>query len=130
MGAQPDACQTATAAQPNQSVNPGNGIIYNICPAGWRLPTGGANGEWKMLNDAVNGGLTNTNAGLRMNSLLMHNGVVFGNGFSGQGTLGYYWSSTVQSSTSSYAVNHDNGWVNIASAMDARSGFAVRCVAD
>ena len=100
----------------------------NICPAGWRLPTGEpTTGEFTALNTAINGGLTNTDAGLRTNGLFQRSGY-WSTGFSNQGSYGYYWSSSQNSSTyARYLVFYST---NVGPASDSKSyGFAVRCIA-
>ena len=129
MNGQAAACQTGAATQPNQSINDGTNI-YNICPKGWRLPTGEATtGEFTLLNNLINGGLTNTDTGLLAVSSFMRGGS-FGNGsFSVVGTWGYYWSSTVN--TAAAARNFGIGAATVlpASSNNKGLGLAIRCVA-
>jgi hypothetical protein len=62
MNGQAEACQSSTASQPNQQTNGGTSATqYNVCPAGWRLPTGEATtGEFTLLNNAINSGSTSS----------------------------------------------------------------------
>ena len=101
----------------------------NICPAGWRLPTGEpTTGEFTALNTAINGALTNTDAGLRTNGLLQRSGY-WNNGFSNQGNNGYYWSSSQYSSGSAHNLYFSSTLVYPAYIFTKGYGFAVRCVA-
>lgn len=45
---------TATAENGNYDMASGN-VAGDICPAGWRLPTGGGSGEYVSLTNAVSG---------------------------------------------------------------------------
>jgi len=121
MGNQPAACQTSEATQPDQSVN--------ICPAGWRLPTGGVGGEFTLLNNAINGGSTTSASGLLTGSLFMNAGFFDNGAFSFQGGYGAYWSSTVISASNASRLlfggsNNPNGTGG------KGSGSSVRCVND
>ena len=122
MGAQTttSACANATTPAPSTTIS--------ICPANWRLPIGNG-GEFTLLNNAVNSGLTNTDAGLRSEWLAQRSGG-WNYGFLDQGSYGYYWSSTQHSAAGAYLLNFDstsvypaNGYAN------KSSGYAVRCVA-
>ena len=101
----------------------------NICPAGWRLPTGEpTTGEFTALNTAINGGLTNTDAGLLANGLFQRSGL-WSNGFSYQGSYGGYWSSSQNSSTSARNLYFSSIGVYPAGSNGKSYGFAVRCIA-
>ena len=123
MGAQSttSACADATTPAPNTSIS--------VCPAGWRLPTGEATtGEFTQLNNAINSGLTNSDAGLRSNWLAQLGGVWNG-GFGGQGSSGYYWSASQASATSARSLNFVSSSVNPAGSSGKVSGRSVRCLA-
>jgi uncharacterized protein (TIGR02145 family) len=129
MGRQAAACQNSAATQPDQSVNPGDGTIYNVCPAGWRLPTGNTGGEFTALNDAINGGSSTSPSGLLTNGLVMLNGFANNGAPNDQGNYGTFWSSTVADKL--------NVWFFDFSPTSSRPvvpnykyfGFGVRCVA-
>ncbi len=113
------ACLSAATPAPNPNVT--------VCPAGWRLPTGGSGGEFTALNSAVNSGATNTDAGLRSNWLAQRGGY-WENGFSGHGDYGFYWSST-QNSAYAYDMYFDSSFVGLTTYGDKSASSAVRCVA-
>ena len=50
------ACAYSSTPVPNPNLN--------ICPSGWRLPTGSSGGDFQILNTNINDGRTNTDAGL------------------------------------------------------------------
>lgn len=120
-GQSTSACANATTPSPN--------TMTSICPSGWRLPTGGSGGEFAGLNTAVNGGVTNSDEGLRAN-WLMQRGGSWSDGLMFQGTFGYYWSSSQQSATDARSAYFVATHVNTTSSnMGKFNGLAVRCIA-
>lgn len=115
------ACANATTPAVNPSIS--------ICPAGWRLPTGVVGGDMQQLNTAVNGGLTNTDAGLISTWLGQRGGSWGGLGFTNQGSNGYYWTSSTHSAPYALRVRFDSGYVSGGDGDDKYRGFAVRCIA-
>ena len=114
------ACANATTPAPNTTIS--------ICPAGWRLPTQSPTNDFTLLNNAVNGGLTNTEAGLRSEWLAQRSGYWYG-AFVNQSSYGYYWSSTQSSAASGRNLSFSSSSVNPSSSNAKYLGFAVRCVA-
>ena len=116
------ACANATTPAPVPTIN--------ICPAGWRLPTGEpTTGEFTALNTVLNDGKTNTDAGLLTNGLFQRSGYWY-NGFSNQGSYGYYWSSSQYSSTNARYLTFRSTNVYPANYNGKDYGFAVRCIAE
>jgi uncharacterized protein (TIGR02145 family) len=127
----PGACQTAVAVQPSQNTS--------ICPAGWRLPTGGSGGEFELLNNEVNEGWTNIDnvggdwqwgdpidIGLLRNWLGMRTGQwEAGVGFFS--TDGNYWSSNIADSTTAQILTFNPHGVGL-SPMTRTMGAPMRCV--
>ena len=123
MGAQTgtDACSSTDTTDVNTSIS--------ICPAGWRLPTGGSSGgEFTALNTAINSGSTSTDKGLRENWFAQRSGNRV-NGFYYQGSYGYYWSSSQGSATGAYGLVFGSSYVYPANYSNKIYGLAVRCVA-
>ena len=114
------ACANAETPAPDPTAN--------ICPAGWRLPTVSPTNEFTPLNTAINGGLTNTDAGLLENGLFQRSGYWYG-GFNSQGSSGNYWSSSQYSSTYARYLGFNSTNVYPATNGDKYYGFPVRCVA-
>ncbi len=114
------ACNSTTTPAPNLGVT--------ICPSGWRLPTGGSGGEFASLNSAVNGGATNTDAGLLSNWYAQRSGAYIV-GFTGVGTTGNYWSSSMINGTGanriSFSATNSTPVTNYVTYV----GIAVRCLA-
>ena len=114
------ACSDSSSTAVNTSVS--------ICPAGWRLPTGGSSGELKALNTAINSGSTSSPSGLLTTWLAQYGGYWNG-GFGNQGSSGYYWSSTQSSSAYAYSLNFSSSGVGPSGNGDEDYGRSVRCVA-
>jgi uncharacterized protein (TIGR02145 family) len=117
------ACANATTPTPIPTTN--------ICPAGWRLPTGEpTTGEFAALNTAINDGKTNTDAGLIASPGLFQRSGYWYNGFYSHGSNGYYWSSSQYSATSAHRLYFGSTGVYPASYLNKYYGFAVRCIAE
>ena len=106
----------------------------DICPAGWRLPTGGSNSELTAINTAANAGSTTTSAGLR----------TFPNNFAFAGMVnqdagnvsdrswyGNYWSSSAASGGAyGIRISDGSGGTNPTDIPWKYTGHSVRCIAD
>lgn len=118
-------------------------VAGDICPRGWRIPTGGASGDYAALNNAVNGGNLTNNQGLRKYPVnIIYSGDINGNllKVEGHGTFARLWTATAVDTLNAYrfGANSNNG-ANGANgtttpAGDGNyynkwSGFPVRCVA-
>ncbi len=108
------------------AINPAPDAQRSVCPAGWRVPTGNG-GEFGALNTAVNGGLMNTDAGLRTEWLGQRGGY-WNSGFTSTGTYGYYWTSTHNGGGLPYGFSFRGISIN-PTLLSKTQGFAVRCVA-
>ncbi|MBQ2659532.1 hypothetical protein IJF85_00960 [Candidatus Saccharibacteria bacterium] len=110
--------------------NYNNNASYDLCPAGWRLPTGNTDGEFatlyanasyntnaKMRASVANGGAAFALAGRFINSTP-----------ESQGKDGYYWSSTRNSNYSMYYLSLFTSSVS-PSGYNVRSyGYSIRCI--
>jgi len=122
MNSQPPACQITAATPADPSIN--------ICPLGWRLPTGEpTTGEFTLLNNTVNGGLTTSPSGLLTSSLFMFGGWFGSGSFSDVGVGGTYWSSTVNTATNARSIYFSAIAGDPTSSAGKGTGLAVRCVA-
>lgn len=122
------ACSSSSSTQPNQNINGGTTATqYNVCPANWRLPTGN-NNEMLAVANAL-GWTSGAPTPLLTNGLFMYSGLWNSGAFSYQGSSGYYWSSTISNTTSSYYLGFDTSYVYPAGNYSKRVGYAVRCVA-
>jgi uncharacterized protein (TIGR02145 family) len=107
----------------------------SICPANFRLPTGGDTGEFAYLN-AYMAGVTPPSTSdsyyANWHPAGSWQGVFSGywlNGLNYQSSNGYFWSSTVNSSSYPYRMVFYPSSVSPASYNSKSYGFAVRCVA-
>lgn len=100
-----------------------------ICPAGWRLPTGGPGGEYEALNAIVNNGATDTDQGFRENFLAVYAGEYTSEFSWHMGSMSYYWSSSAAGAEGVTAWSvyfHANAVQTYPSGKS--HGHAVRCV--
>ncbi len=114
------ACSNTTTPAPDVSIN--------ICPAGWRLPTGGDVSEFATLNNVINGGSATSPAGLLANGLFQRGGYWLEGDFVGQGVSGRYWSSTQIGGSSAYVFFFHN-LVTPSNSGNQSNARAVRCIA-
>ena len=123
---------TVSAGEGGTNKNSGD-VEHSICPKGWRLPTGGATGEYHALSGYYNNSLY---------SMMDPDGPNFTyTGYINRGSIysqtkeGRYWTSTVKSPMDMYSYsdgyylyfNNKNVYTDYA--YDKTYGFAVRCVA-
>ena len=118
---------------------------YDICPKGWRLPTGGSSGEFQTLYNKGNakvgtwskdsttagywlGGAANaTGAGLFLAAGYIY--LSFGS-LTNTGTQGLYWSRTISTDSNIYGLNLTSTNLWPAYSFDDRAyGRTVRCIA-
>ena len=100
-------------------------ITSDICPYGWRLPTGGSSGEFQALYTAYSSNDTNFQTALSTPL----SGFFMDGMARSQGSIGCFWSSTWNYSTLMYRL-YVNYMPSVSpSANDARYvGYPVRCV--
>lgn len=95
----------------------------DICPKGWRLPTGGASGEFQALRNQY------SSAGEYALALRTPLSGYFGDGSANyQGSYGYFWSSTFYTATNMYDLNVNTTGVAPQNGNYRFGGFSVRCV--
>ena len=111
------------------TTNPNCGTnCRGICPAGWHLP---AQSEFVALNNAVNGGSTSSDAGLKNSSTFngVYGGYSANNGsLNYQGSYAYYWSSTYYSTDYAYNLSFYSTNVNPSISNFKNNGSSVRCL--
>ena len=130
----------ATAGKNRTNLTTGE-APYDICPKGWRLPTGSATGEFAMLNAKMNNPdattpSSSTGTGYYQNGQPTG---LFKGAFSGfwsssflyQGTSGYLWSRSAypSSASSAFGASFNASYVNPGTGGSNRYyGFGVRCL--
>ncbi len=98
---------------------------YDICPSGWRMPTGGSSGKYQALYTAYSSDATNFRNALSTPL----SGYYDGSSAYDQGSGGYFWSSTYYYSGSMYVLYVTSSDVYPRGIGNRSNGFSVRCVA-
>ena len=115
----------------------------SICPSGWKLPTGGATGDYQGLCDAING--SSCGSGITMtdtdpSSVQYKLSLVYGGNYGGssfhtatrQGVNGYYWTTnktTNAERVASFYITQSNGAIGTQSSLSRWGANSIRCVA-
>lgn len=113
----------ATAGWGTDTVTSGNSP-KDICPKGWRLPTGGNSGEFRVLYDNYG-----SVSALKTSLDLSFKGYMSNSSTQNNYTSGHYWSSTVNSANDAYNLYIDNSSVNPAGYGAKFDGYNIRCIA-
>ena len=97
---------------------------YDLCPAGWRMPTGGSSGEYRALYTAYSSDATSFRNAL---STPLSGYFDDGSAYS-QGSTGYFWSSTYNDGNSMYYLFFDSSAVYPTGSDYRNSGNSLRCL--
>ena len=117
---------TATAGTGTRSLSAeGQNTTVSICPKGWRLPTGGDDGEFKALYDNYNSSsiLRSNPVNLTLSGEIVIDSRIY------QGLYGEYWSSTVVSGDSAYGLWLGTMGVTPTFSSTKFNELSVRCIA-
>ena len=99
---------------------------YDICPAGWRMPTGGYGGEYETLYNAYGAELEPF--GMAFHLTLSGRFYDYGAGYIDEN--GYFWSSSYRDGARMrYLLVSRNDGVAATSGFNRDRGYSVRCVA-
>ena len=116
-------------------------VKNDICPAGWRMPTGGTisstgttagGGEYQVLYDAypaISGGDKQYTRFRRAFRLPLSGSFYYGSP-SNQGSNAFVWSSTFSSNYSIYGLEVDSSSIRPQRDLANFNGLSVRCIAD
>lgn len=119
---------TASAGNGTFAMSSGN-VAGDICPAGWRLPTGSTNGELVALNSLANGGSTTSDAGLvKFPDNFIYSGDFNYDTPGGRGSYGRYWSATPNGTTKAYRLGIIASGATPNGSWNKWDAFAVRCI--
>ena len=99
----------------------------DICPANWRMPTGGNTGEYYALAQKYGNTATETNS-LQYNLSTPLSGYYTGSSASLQGSSGVWWSSTYFNSYYMYSLNVGPTYVYPDVSNYRFSGLSMRCL--
>ena len=100
-------------------------VTEDICPKGWRLPSGGPGGEFIALYSAYGSNYNNFRTSFR----LPLSGDYYPAQVHYQGSYGYWWSSTSYNGNSMYNLAVGASSIYPQDANARLYGFSVRCVA-
>ena len=119
---------TASAGNGDFAMESGS-VSGDICPVGWRLPTGGNGGEFSALNTVVNGGITTADAALRnFPNNFIYSGDYNKTTYGGRSTYGRYWSATAASTANAFRFGLSASEVTPVKSYNKWDAFAVRCI--
>ena len=96
----------------------------DVCPYGWRMPTGGSSGEYKDLYTAYSSNATNFKKALSTPL----SGYFYESSAYSQGSGGYFWSSNRNDNTYTYLLIVASSSVYPSNFNDRSAGYAVRCL--
>ncbi len=99
----------------------------DICPANWRMPTGGDTGEYSTLAQKYTNTVTETNS-LKYNLSTPLSGSYYGSSAYSQGSYGYWWSSTYSYSGKMYHLYVTPTNVSPGVYHDRSYGLSMRCL--
>ena len=100
----------------------------DICPAGWRMPTGGTTGEWGALNSLINNRTASDFASIQARLSLPLSDYFLSGSAMGQGSNGYWWSSTRYSGISMYYFGAYATGTHATDYGGRYDGYSVRCL--
>lgn len=119
---------TASAGNGDYSMTSGN-VVGDICPAGWRLPTGGTGGEFATLNSLANGGNTISSAGLvKFPDNFIYSGDYNNTKPGGHNVYGRFWSATPDGTNNAFRLGVKDGEVTPIKSYGKWDAFAIRCI--
>ena len=127
----------ATAGSGTYSTAANVNVNSSICPKGWKLPTGGASGQFAGLDVAYGGNGSDRSDATQRDKFMAaplnfnYTGYVSGGSVVNHPSdYAHYWSCTANSETYAYGLRFDsNGNFNPQHGNRKWFGFAVRCVA-
>ncbi len=97
---------------------------YDLCPAGWRMPTGNSSGEYGALYTAYSSDATSFRNAL---STPLSGNFNIGSAFD-QGSSGRFWSSTYNSGNNMYNLRVNSSDVYPPGRSNRLSGYSLRCL--
>ena len=121
---------TATAGNGTYGMASGS-VSGDLCPSGWRLPTGGEGGDGDKLNQAINSGKTNNDTNFRKYpNNFIYSGDYNRNMSGGRGTYARYWTATASSNNNAYRLGLASGTVTFkTNNYNKWTAFPIRCIA-
>lgn len=119
---------TASAGNGDYAMASGN-VAGDICPARWRLPTGGNSGEYVALNNLINANANGTDTGLReFPANFIYSGDYNHEQKGGWNSYGRFWSATPNGTNEAFRLGVATTGATPAGAWGKWDAFAVRCI--
>jgi len=118
---------TATAGTGTQALSGDKQkALSSICPRGWRLPTGGSDGEFQALYNlyGTSSAMQSLPANFLMSGHMIHNNSI------NHGAAGNYWTSNSNTNNEAYILVFAGSNVYAADHSTKNNGFTMRCIAD
>ncbi len=113
------------ADQPNTDID----ASQDLCPANWRMPTGGSNGEYyKLFNKYSTTQDATSTASLQYNLSTPLSGLYISSSALNQGSGGYWWSSTYYNDFNLYILVVSSTEVDPGSGYTRYGGVTMRCL--
>ena len=104
--------------------SPSGNATEDICPKGWRMPTGGSSSEYQALYTAYSSDVTSF-----LNALSTPlSGYFYSGSADSQGTFGDFWSSTYYFANYMYELYVDSYSVKPSGSNYRNRGYSVRCL--
>ena len=123
-------CATSAGTICSASGANNDNATSDLCPAGWRLPTGGSSGEFKALYS-----LTDYNTNEKMRAPITNGGAAFAlpgdfnnSTPTGQNASGCYWSSTKSGTSYTSGLYLTTVTVSPNGSLYRNSGHSIRCI--
>ena len=136
-----DTSSSITGSTAVDKANTAIDAEYDICPSGWRMPTGSSydatnrpdGGEYQALYDAYSG-TSGTDEGsqyasFRKSLRLPLSGYFYGGSAGSQGSYGQFWSSTYGNSGGMYVLYLFTSTVSPQVFHGRSIGYSIRCIA-
>ncbi|MBQ6410284.1 hypothetical protein IJI18_03510 [Candidatus Saccharibacteria bacterium] len=101
---------------------------YDICPSGWRMPTGGSGGEYATLATAIPGRTAENTSSFQAQLSTPVSGTYNSGSAYRQGYRGSFWSSTYSGSDTMYDLAVGGTAINQQGAYYRSGGESVRCI--
>ena len=101
---------------------------YDICPAGWRLPTGNTSGETAHLYENYNSAtlirtpINEGGAAIALSGVSLENKIIM------QGGSGHYWTSTGQTDKEFYNLAVDSSEIRTHGVVTRSVAISIRCI--
>ena len=101
---------------------------YDLCPAGWRMPTGSSSGEYQALYATYSSASEGQAVAFRIALSTPLSGTFLSGSASGQAVSGVFWSSTSNNGNDMYYLNVSSSKVYPSNSYTRNNGYSLRCL--